>query len=96
MLLNLHISLGRLLDSFGLPGKYFLKFVHPNKFECVDSLHNLQGSFFLSSGSCLSLGVDLLFLPEPLSLGLPLILALLLGLFSLKFVALLLACGELD
>ena len=85
-----HISLGRLFDPFGLPSKYFFKFVHPNRFEYVVSLHILQGSFFFSSG------LYPLFLPEPLSLWLPLFLALPLDSSSLAFVALLLAYGELD
>ena len=94
---NLHISLVRLFAPFGSPGKYFLKSAHPRRFECVVSLHTLQGSFFLSPGVFLPLGVNLnVFLPEPLSLGLFLFLVLFWGLFSLTFVALLLACGGLD
>ena len=73
---NLHISLGRLFAPFGSPGKYFFKFAHPSKFECVVSLHTLQGSFFFSSGVCPPLVVDPLFLFGPLFLGLFLFLVL--------------------
>ena len=68
---NLHISLGRLFDPFGFPGKYFFNFVHPRRVEWVSWLHFLQGSLFSSPGWSLSLGVEhfALFL-GPLSFGL--------------------------
>ena len=61
---NLDISLERLFDPFGSPGKYFLKFAHPRRFTCVFCSHSLQASFLFSPGVFPPLGEDFsLFIP---------------------------------
>ena len=44
---SLHTSWGRLLVPFGWPGRYFLNFEQPKRFECVVSEHILQGILIL-------------------------------------------------
>ena len=60
-----HMLLGNFFYSFSSFGKYFLKLVHPSKFEYVVSLHILQGCFLFPCGlfsSCpLFLGLFLCF-----------------------------------
>ena len=46
---NPHMSLDKLFDPSNLFGKYFLKLIHPSRFEFVVSLHIIQGSYLFPS-----------------------------------------------